>query len=54
VEERDPTRGEGQREDGAPAAEEPWQRHVRILDLLKEIRAARARRRPADPPERGR
>jgi hypothetical protein len=34
-------------EEVVPSAEESWERHVRILDLLKQIRVARERR-PVD------
>jgi len=45
----DDRRDEERRDDPVPTPEESWQRHIRILDLLKQIRVARVRR-PTDRP----
>jgi len=46
-------RGDGgadEREPVVPTAEESWERHTRILELIEEMRAARERR--PEPPAR--
>jgi hypothetical protein len=43
-----------ERDDAVPTAERSWERHVRIRDLLEQIREGRARKRVPDVPTRPR
>ena len=53
--EHDRTGGDGVDVGGVgPTAEESWQRHLRILDLLKEIRETRRAKGTAEAPGRPR
>jgi hypothetical protein len=56
VSERDTQDGEGktEAEPVVPTAEESWRRHLGILDLIREIREASARKRAPDAPPRSR